>query len=302
MKPSRHFKFGLAVVCSDLGRLAQFDALPRERLPSVQRSGSANRPWGTLPLKLRPSQTCELSRFGGSGDGGYLISEHDVMASDGLISMGIDRNWRFERHFRRVKSVPIHAYDGSTSTSYLLQETKRALVARNWRWAARSLINVADYNWFFSRRSVRHYRQFVRTNEFAYQDHGVPTVELSSVVQSMKDAGSSKVFLKIDIEGTEYLLLDELLEIAPLTTGLAIEFHDCDRRVSQIVSFVERYPLTLVHIHANTYGGVGNGEIPVALELSFSSSAAASDNEPILPHPLDEPNDGGVEILLKFSR
>ncbi len=86
---------------------------------------------GNLPLNLRPSQTPELKRLGVPKDGGYLVDERDVRASQGLISMGLDDNWTFERDFTRIKRVPVHAYDGCTSTSYLLQISRRALSLRN---------------------------------------------------------------------------------------------------------------------------------------------------------------------------
>jgi hypothetical protein len=228
------------------------------------------------------------------------VDERDVRASEGLVSMGIDDNWTFERAFRKIKRVPVHAYDGCTSTLYLLQVSQKALSARNWRWLARSLINVIDYHWFFSSRSQRHFRQFVGTSDYAYEQTGAPTVSLARVFNSMLEVGGAKVFLKIDIEGAEYEMLDEVVIRAATTTGLAIEFHDCDKRMEEIVSFVDRYPLTLVHVHANTYGGLGNGNVPCALELTFSSSAPRCEREPVLPHPLDAANNADPEIALNF--
>ncbi len=147
---------------------------------------------GILPLELRPSQTCELNRLGGSGDGGYLINKRDVASSRGLISLGIDRNWSFERQFRRLNPIPVHAYDGCTSVGYLLQETRRALSVRHWRWLARSLLSVADYRWFFSGRDVRHFQKFVGTGDYAYQASSAPLVGLFQVFNAMIETGASE--------------------------------------------------------------------------------------------------------------
>jgi hypothetical protein len=250
----------------------------------------------TLPLELRPSQASDLIRLGSKTDGGYVVRKADVLASDGLISIGIDRNWKFERQFFRLKPVPVHAYDGCTNTAYMLQDTRIALRYCNPRWLMASVVRTLDYHWFF-RGARRHFRQFVGTHEFAYEVTGSATVSFESIVAAMP----GRVFLKIDVEGAEFGMLHDLVEEAPRTTGLAIEFHDCDNHLEEIVGFVGRYPLTLIHTHANSYSKLGPRGAPDALELTFSSTAFGSLGPATLPHPLDAPNDGIAEIPLHFT-
>lgn len=250
---------------------------------------------GRLPNQLRPSQSVEMIRLGGPRDGGYLLNEADVLASDSLISMGIDKDWQFERDFVRLNPVPVHAYDGCTNVRYLLDDTRRAFGEREWKWLVRTLEKVGDYFLFFS-GARKHYRSFVGTSEYAYHETSSPTVSLAEVFARMK---GQMTFLKIDIEGAEYGLLDDL--VTRSATGLAIEFHDCDEHIEEIISFVERYPLTLIHVHANPYGGVGTNGMPKALELTFSFEAQRTEREPVLPHPLDAANDGKEEIPLHFG-
>ena len=289
--------------------------MPQSHLARVLLALRANHEWETivlpksrldplvavLPLGLRPSQPDQLERIGSFKDGGYLIDPRDIARADGLISLGIDRDWSFERQFRRRNPVPVHAYDGCTDTGYLLSDFARGLRDLNWRWAVRSILRTMDYWWFFSGPSVRHYRRFVGTDQFAYEKTAATTIPLQQVFDGIRDAGSLKPFVKIDIEGAEYLMLDELIERGHDTAGLAIEFHDCDTRMTEIGAFVERYSLPLVHVHANPYGGIGDGGIPRALELTFSSSGERRAAPPTLPHPLDRPNDGSVDIILQFA-
>lgn len=251
-----------------------------------------------IPAQLRPSQPDDLIRVGSVRDGGYLISRADILASDGLISMGIDNNWQFERRFHQSSRVPVHAYDGCTAPCYLLQDTREAIRHRNGRWLLRSLATFADYFRFFRGQSRHHFREFVGTDQFAYRQARSATVGLDEVFSRMP----GRVFLKIDIEGAEYLLLDDLIAKAHLTTGLAIEFHDCGKRIADIVGFVERYPLTLAHLHANNYSSLNENHVPEALELTFSSSATPSRGEATLPHPLDAANTDRSEIRVIFTQ
>ena len=61
------------------------------------------------------------------------------------------------------------------------------------------------------------------------------------------------VFLKIDIEGSEYRILDQLIENQKKINGLVIEFHDCDLHFDRINRFIQSFELDLVHIHVNNY-------------------------------------------------
>ena len=195
--------------------------MPQSHLARVLLALRANHEWETivlpksrldplvavLPLGLRPSQPDQLERIGSFKDGGYLIDPRDIARADGLISLGIDRDWSFERQFRRRNPVPVHAYDGCTDTGYLLSDFARALRDLNWRWAVRSILRTMDYWWFFSGPSVRHYRRFVGTDQFAYEKTAATTIPLQQVFDGIRDAGSLKPFVKIDRSRSLFVVL-----------------------------------------------------------------------------------------------
>ena len=117
----------------------------------------------------------------------------------------------------------------------------------------------------------------------------------------MEAAGSVKPFLKIDIEGSEYSILDDLVSHAAATAGLAIEFHNCGKHLDEIVAFAQRYPLRLIHVHVNNYSQIDERGCPDSIEMTFSSNSPQSGEPPILPHPLDMPNDGvSEEVQIRF--
>mgnify|MGYP003338631235 CR=1 FL=1 len=75
----------------------------------------------------------------------------------------------------------------------------------------------------------------------------------------------------MDIEGSEYKLIEEILKNKKLIPLIAIEFHDvgCLRKtfIEKIGWLTEEY--RIVHVHANNYGIVFDDGVPDVLEITF---------------------------------
>ena len=111
------------------------------------------------------------------------------------------------------------------------------------------------------------------------------------------------VFLKIDIEGSEYEILEDLINEQARFTGMVIEFHDCDLHLDRIEAFIESVRMPIVNVHANNFEKLNGDALPRVLELSFSSSVDPSVDSYVatLPHSLDMPNNPDEEeISLEF--
>ena len=117
----------------------------------------------------------------------------------------------------------------------------------------------------------------------------------------LEETASNDIFLKIDIEGSEYRLLTTLVDYASRITGLVIELHDCDLHLIKIEHFIKNFDIRLVHVHANNFGPIrSDDELPVTLELTFSRYSERGD-EIDLPHRFDMPNNRFAdEIKLKI--
>ena len=122
---------------------------------------------------------------------------------------------------------------------------------------------------------------------------------LSTILDSTKH---KNIFLKIDIEGSEYRLLNTLILNQDRISGLVLEFHDCDLHINSIKSFIENFSLQLVHIHANNCAPIRLDDgLPLVLELTFSKYSKVL-NETYLPHKFDMPNDKSrPEINIKIK-
>ena len=129
----------------------------------------------------------------------------------------------------------------------------------------------------------------------------LPPIHIS-MENVFEDFSSENLFLKMDIEGSEYRCLEAIIQNQEKICGLAIEFHDVDLHLDKINYFIKKLNLTLIHVHANNSSPVTSFGIPLVLELTFSRNCERSPKEASLPHRLDAPNDPRKpEILLSFS-
>ena len=88
--------------------------------------------------------------------------------------------------------------------------------------------------------------------------------------------GKKNIFMKIDIEGSEYRILDEIINQKKKITGLVIEFHDYDLNKEKIYQFINSIDLKLIHININELGGISIDNHPLVVELTFSKDPIKS--------------------------
>lgn len=252
----------------------------------------------TLPIFFRPFFSQTLIRIGRNHDGGYLIDQRDLANTRALVSFGINEDWSFEKEFCRGRELPIFAYDATLNVRYLVRRAWRSLIRLNPFLIARSFGALLDYPLFFS-GSRHHYPNYVGLEGTS----GFTT--LTAVLNEVRQRTGieSGIFMKIDIEGWEYRILEELITHGHRFTGLAIELHDVDIHLERLEQFIRRFPLKLVHVHANNYSPITKQGIPLAIECTFSASEPATAPETAaLPHLLDMPNKRKrPEIALSFQ-
>ena len=240
-----------------------------------------------LPKTFSFQQANDLVRVGRDYDGGYLVSKSDINDSEVLLGLGINDDWSFEEDFLNRKVVNIYAYDGSISqTDFFKNLIKSAVRFDNLSFFVHWLKVIIKYRKFFSQPNVHHIKKFVGLNSKSNKH-----CKFSDVINAVN---SNNVFLKIDVEGSEYRFLDEIIRYQDRITGLVIELHDCDIHLSTIEKFISKFALNLVHIHTNCGGPIRVDGIPTVLELTFSKNAQLLDTF-TLPHKFDRPNGKGLE-------
>ena len=243
-----------------------------------------------LPHFFCFKSTIDLVRVGKPNDGGYLVSKSDIYKTEILIGLGINDDWSFEEEFQNIKNIPVIAYDASISQRYFFyQLVKSFLKFKNPSLIFHWIKVILDYRKYFSKLNNKHVKQYVGLNCDDPQH-----VTLSSILNKIE---RNNIFLKIDIEGSEYRILDDLILNQKKISGLVIEFHDCDINLDKIKYFISSFDLKLVHVHINNISQISliNG-IPLIIELTFSKYSE-NQLEPKIPHPLDMPNVKNVDDI-----
>ena len=247
-----------------------------------------------LPSSFAFRPALDLIRIGRDYDGGYLVSRADLDRSDILLGLGINDDWSFEINFSVLSKVLVVAYDASVNERKFLKRFVQYLPRINrWKVIWQRYKTYRSYRDFFVTGPNTHIQKFVGLNS-----ENPAHCTLKSI---LGEIASNNIFLKIDVEGSEYRFLNTLVEHSKRMTGLVIELHDCDLNLTEIENFIQNFDMSLVHVHANNFGPIRFGDgLPLTLELTFSRYAERGEKIH-LPHHLDMPNNRFAdEIKLKI--
>jgi hypothetical protein len=171
-----------------------------------------------------PKVIADPVRIGCASDGGYFIPQMLLDHCDDLLSCGLGENWSFDQGWRALKpQAKIHMYDGTVNINNMKDYLR------------------APYQDFFSNKAT-HYEENVGPGYTAF----------STAIQRLD---SKRVLLKMDIEGGEFPLIDEILANRAIFPGIVIEIHFANYRRQQFVDTVKKLQTeyVLVHLHGNNH-------------------------------------------------
>ena len=228
----------------------------------------------TLPIIFRPKKIDQLIRLGKESDGGYLVNRDDIFESDVLLSFGISDDWSFEYDFYKLNDLDIYAFDGSLTSIFWIK--KNISYIRNLKFS--HLLKYFQFR-YFSKKNKFFKKKFLSS----INDNN--NINLENIKNLILD---KNIFLKIDIEGHEYRILDDILKIQNNIIGLAIEFHDVDLHLNRIEDFIKKFKLKIIHVHINNYS-FDHLKIPNLIELTFSKNYKKEENN-FPKHKKDRPN------------
>ncbi|MBM3443191.1 MAG: FkbM family methyltransferase [Bacteroidetes bacterium] len=212
---------------------------------------------------LRPLVTDDKVRLGDLEDGGYVINRR-TLEKTVLISLGVGDNWSFEKDFLKHTGADIYMFDASVRPMERMKKLINLVIeifslffwinVIKWPYKLkRQILKIKKYFYlyksfsaFISQDKVYYFPKLVSNRE---NDLHLEDIILEKV--KVHDA----LFIKIDIDGDEYGLENTLNRHSNKIAGLAIEFHDIDRKFNQFKEMIEtlkdKYYIT--HIHANNF-------------------------------------------------
>ncbi len=236
---------------------------------------------------FKPKKEYKLTRLGRNNDGGYLVGIQTVNESQYLISFGIKDDWTFEKDFIKKNHVKTLCFDSENILDILKKNLKINL---------RRFYRLHIHKIFKNLVIFFDYYQFKKKTKIIQKT--ISTGDLNQIISKIK---SDKIFLKIDIEGSEYSILEEIIQNQERIVGLVIEFHNIQKNMDILTNFIKKFRLEITHIHPNNYSQLDENGDPKIIEMSFEKNPQILGDEKIFPNALDMKNwKRGPEIEINF--
>jgi hypothetical protein len=213
---------------------------------------------------LRPVVIKDLQRIGNLNDGGYVMSSSAILKVNYLLSLGLGENWSFERTFSEInKRAKIDIYDDTVSLSFFLRKAFNGLVNlilfKESLAGVKARINRLSNYFSFWYRNPRNTHHKIRINMSSFE-------RALSIYPIEAEIG-----LKVDIEGSEWEILDQIIAHQSRFRFILMEVHDFDLHVLQLKKFFNKLsgPLVHSHLHANNFEGLGKNGFPRVFEITL---------------------------------
>ena len=211
---------------------------------------------------FKPRVYTQIKRFGPDSDGGYYAPKKLVKITENLICCGLGNNRKFEKDFYSYnKKSKIEIYDHTINyLSLFFDLIKSTFFSFRYRKDFAEIFKFFDYIIFFNKPNVNHHKFKVQnTSKFKNE------ISLSKILEKKKS-----IFLKLDIEGDEYKILDTINFYQKNIICLIIEFHNIHikKNKKKIQKFIKNIKLKNCNICPNNSGGVHKNN-PKVVEITF---------------------------------
>ncbi|MGB8816490.1 MAG: FkbM family methyltransferase [Rhizobiaceae bacterium] len=224
--------------------------------------------YAVLPAHWKPVPVA-LVRLGSKQDGGYVVSKDAVDASAGLISFGIARDWSFELDLASLKPADftIDCFDPTTDLPRAAGISRsrriRQVLSGKRHWRHVHIGGRSGFNSFFNGSARTLHRNWIcRPGQ-----SGVASLTFDEVMEKLSPR--KPVFLKVDIEGSEWSVLDGIVRHSNMIAGMAIEFHNLQSKFSELGPDHRLFQaFSVCNVHANNCVPEFTS-LPEVIEFSF---------------------------------
>ena len=238
-----------------------------------------------LPKIFKPYKSTKknLIRVGPNTDGGYVIDKRVIKKIKTLITCGLNDDWEFEREFLKINpKCKIIAYDHTVHKEFWVKRFKKDLISLFLfkKLRLEKILDVFKY--------INYLKFFKDGNKHLIKK--VVNYERKKNEISIKNIlkNQSNLILKIDIEGDEYKILEQINKEFFKINLLIIEFHNIHKNLNKIKNFIKKTKFKIIHIHGNNYAGTNKNNDPKVVEMTFINSKKfkTSKNKSNLSYPI----------------
>ena len=238
-----------------------------------------------LPKTFKPfkSNINNLIRIGPKKDGGYVIDKRAIKQTKKIISCGLNDDWEFEREFLKINpKCKIIAYDHTVHKEFWVKRFKKDLISLFLFKKLRlekilDVFKYIDYLKFFKNGNKHLIKKVVNYERKKNE------ISIKNILKNQ-----SNLILKIDIEGDEYKVLEQVNKEFFKINLLIIEFHNIHKNLNKIKNFIKKTEFKIIHIHGNNYAGTNKNNDPKVVEMTFINSKKfkTSKNKSNLSYPI----------------
>lgn len=219
-----------------------------------------------LPNIFKPHKSIKsnLIRIGPKKDGGYVIDKRVIKKTDNIVTFGLNDDWCFEKEFlKRNKNCKVLAYDHTVNLNFWIKRFKNDVISfiQLKKLTPKKILSIfkyIDYSFFFSKKN-KHYQKKIVANK---KKDNESTIE--RILKNLQN-----ILLKVDIEGDEYSIINDILRHKNKINLLIIEFHYVLKNFRKLKKFLLNSNFKIIHIHANNFGGKEKNGIPTTLEITL---------------------------------
>lgn len=224
---------------------------------------------------LKPLKNNNLVRAGVNKDGGYIVDSVLFQNVEHLLSFGMGDDWSFEIDYIKInKKGKISIYDHSinffTFFKPLIKVFRRCLLLRKSFYDLQNrFYKLKEYLIFTNNKKVNFYQEKISKKK----ENKFKTISVAKAFQRLSEVKS--FLLKIDIEGYEYEIIDEILNNQKKIEMLIIEFHNIDLKEQKFINCMKKLTdyFNVIHLHGNNHCGQCASGIPIALEITMINKA-----------------------------
>lgn len=239
----------------------------------------------------------EKVRMGSKYDGGYVLPKKVIFGTDILVTFGVSTNIDFEIDYQnksqKSQIIMLDPFIGILND--LMRLSKRILGLTKPIKRHINLNRISEDKVFFRPLYLEIFFRlshwfkfylFTMQDEISFLKKGIGS-STNKIFLSVDDFWSTfllgepkKILLKIDIEGNEYEIMDQLVSKLENVQCLLIELHDVNFKMQEVVKLIDQLRgagLFLVHIHGNNTDIADEYGVPNTLELSFAKEKYLTD-------------------------
>jgi hypothetical protein len=250
---------------------------------------------------FQPFYTNNLIRRGAKNDGGYLISE-DAKANM-LISFGLGGDCKFELDLVRYNHVSkFIVFDHTQNLAVYAKKLIKRVKVYNFKISVfiYRLIVLLKYSRDYIIKGNTHVQKRITNQGSVSQNNSLRTgvttdISPNEIFDEFVGFPDVSVILKIDIERSEYDIIQKILDHRDQVTLLLIEFHDINDKTHIFENCISllKNRFSLIHLHINNYGNIDENLIPGVGEFTSINKNNCHENRKVdrLPRVgLDSPS------------